>query len=62
LNAVYMVSFFIGGASGSALAALAWSRAGWSGVCAVGGVCALVGLVVVLLGAAPRRSATPAIE
>lgn len=46
LNAVYMVSFFIGGASGSALAALAWSRAGWPGVCAVGGGAAALGLIL----------------
>jgi len=54
LNAVYMVSFFIGGASGSALAALAWSRAGWPGVCAVGGGCAALGLVLAASRPRPR--------
>ena len=36
LNTVYMVSFFLGGAAGSVLAANAWQRWGWTGVCAVG--------------------------
>jgi predicted MFS family arabinose efflux permease len=36
LNTVYMVSFFLGGAAGSVLAANAWQRWGWPGVCAVG--------------------------
>jgi predicted MFS family arabinose efflux permease len=36
LNTVYMVSFFLGGAAGSVLAANAWQRWGWAGVCAVG--------------------------
>jgi predicted MFS family arabinose efflux permease len=47
LNAVYMVSFFIGGALGSALGAVAWSAAGWPGVCAIGGGFAALALVVV---------------
>jgi predicted MFS family arabinose efflux permease len=44
LNTVYMVSFFAGGAIGSWLAAYAWSRWGWSGVCTVGTCLLLVGL------------------
>ena len=36
LTTVYMVSFFLGGATGSAFAAVAWQRWGWTGVCAVG--------------------------
>ena len=35
LNTVYMVTYFLGGALGSALGAYGWSLAGWSGVCAV---------------------------
>lgn len=35
LNTAYMFFYFIGGALGSLLASLAWSRAQWSGVCAV---------------------------
>ena len=36
INTVYMITFFFGGALGSALSALAWSRWQWSGVCAWG--------------------------
>lgn len=36
LNTVYMVSYFTGGSLGSFTSALAWSRAGWPGVCLVG--------------------------
>ena len=38
LNTVYMVSYFLGGSLGSVLGAYGWQRAGWSGVCAAGGV------------------------
>ena len=33
LNTIYMTMYFTGGAVGSALAGLAWSRWGWDGVC-----------------------------
>jgi predicted MFS family arabinose efflux permease len=36
LNAVYMVTYFLGGATGSAAGAFAWNHFGWKGVCAVG--------------------------
>jgi predicted MFS family arabinose efflux permease len=36
LNAVYMVTYFLGGAAGSAAGAFAWNHFGWKGVCAVG--------------------------
>lgn len=36
LNTVYMMTYFIGGAIGSAAGAFAWNRYGWPGVCAVG--------------------------
>jgi predicted MFS family arabinose efflux permease len=45
LNTIYMVSFFIGGAAGSWLGALAWSRWGWNGTCAVGAGLLIIGLV-----------------
>jgi predicted MFS family arabinose efflux permease len=35
INAVYMVTNFIGGASGSLLGAFSWGLLGWHGVCAV---------------------------
>lgn len=36
INTVYMIVFFLGGAAGSALSALAWSRWQWTGVCVWG--------------------------
>ena len=36
LNTVFMTSMFLGGASGSALAMLAWTHVGWPGVAALG--------------------------
>jgi predicted MFS family arabinose efflux permease len=36
LNTIYMVAVFSGGAAGSFIGTLAWSAAGWIGVCAVG--------------------------
>jgi predicted MFS family arabinose efflux permease len=45
LNTVYMVSYFLGGAVGSALGAYGWNTVGWTGVCAVG-----LGLMLVALG------------
>lgn len=36
LNTIYMVSFFIGGATGSVVGAAAWNSFGWTGVCTAG--------------------------
>jgi predicted MFS family arabinose efflux permease len=45
LNTVYMTMYFTGGALGSALAGLAWSRWGWDGVCGLAlGMIALAGV------------------
>jgi predicted MFS family arabinose efflux permease len=46
LNTVYMVTYFLGGALGSALGAWGWSHYGWNGVCAAGAVQLLVALGV----------------
>ncbi|MFO0888904.1 MAG: MFS transporter [Isosphaeraceae bacterium] len=46
LNTVYMVTFFCGGALGSLAGSQAWSRWGWTGVCAVG-----ASFLVIALGA-----------
>lgn len=46
LNAVYMVTYFIGGALGSALGGYAWERFGWCGVCVIGVVLTLAALIV----------------
>ena len=44
-NTVYMTMYFIGGALGSALASVAWSRWQWDGVCTLAiGLIALAGL------------------
>lgn len=44
LNTVYMVTYFLGGALGSALGAWGWSIAGWEGVCTAGEIQLLVAL------------------
>jgi predicted MFS family arabinose efflux permease len=45
LNTIYMTMYFAGGAMGSALAGVAWSRWGWDGVCALAlGLIGLAGL------------------
>ncbi|MDB5144578.1 MAG: transporter [Mucilaginibacter sp.] len=49
LNTVYMVSYFIGGASGTFLASQLWKSYQWNGVCAIGAVLAAVALVVHLI-------------
>jgi hypothetical protein len=54
INAVYMVTYFAGGALGTALGALAWSEAGWAGVCGAGGTLAAAG--VGALWAVPARA------
>ena len=45
LNAIYMVSYFLGGALGTAAAAQAWQHGGWRAVCAVGGGFALLAML-----------------
>jgi predicted MFS family arabinose efflux permease len=45
MTTVYMVSFFLGGAAGSALAAFAWQQWQWLGVCVVGFAMPLVALL-----------------
>ncbi|ETF02223.1 MFS transporter [Advenella kashmirensis W13003] len=42
LNAVYMTSYFIGGASGSTLGTVAWTYGGWAGTCVLGGILAIL--------------------
>ena len=52
LNTLYMVARFGGGAAGSALGALAWSWAGWPGVCLF---CLGVSAAALLVHCRPRR-------
>jgi predicted MFS family arabinose efflux permease len=55
VNSAYMVTYFVGGAAGSLLGALAWGSAGWAGVCAAGAGCAALALLLHL----SARGATP---
>ncbi len=52
LNTIFMTSYFLGGALGSALASFAWMHARWNGVCAV----AVVMLLFAFLPYGRRRS------
>ncbi|WP_448098232.1 MFS transporter [Luteibacter yeojuensis] len=45
LNTLFMTTMFLGGAAGSFAAAEAWRRAGWLGVCVLGGGLAIIALV-----------------
>jgi predicted MFS family arabinose efflux permease len=51
-NTVYMVTYFVGGASGSWLGTAAWARFGWLGVCLVGGSLSLAALIALGVGSA----------
>ena len=53
LNAIYMVTYFIGGATGSALGSRAWVAFGWPGVCATGAVLGFLGLLVLFVFGQP---------
>lgn len=48
VNAVYMVSFFVGGALGSTLGGIVWQHGGWYAVCATGAALAAIGLATLL--------------
>jgi predicted MFS family arabinose efflux permease len=49
LNTVYMVFYFIGGASGTYLASILWDTSKWSGVCIIGIIFSITALVGHLL-------------
>jgi predicted MFS family arabinose efflux permease len=51
-NTVYMVSYFAGGAAGTALSTFAWSRWAWPGAVAVGAAMPALALVAWAAGAA----------
>jgi predicted MFS family arabinose efflux permease len=46
LNTVYMVSYFIGGASGTFLASQAWNNYKWNGVVAIGLIFSVLALII----------------
>ncbi len=54
LNTIYMTLYFLGGALGSALSSLAWSRFGWTGVCVLGVLLMLCAGLVHALGPSRR--------
>ena len=59
INALYMVTYFIGGSLGTALAAQALRLGGWYGVCATGAALAVLAMVpLVGQGARPTTSRT----
>lgn len=51
VNTIYMVSFFVGGALGTSLGALAWEYYHWTGVSVLGLIFSLVILVIFLINA-----------
>ncbi|MDB6001319.1 MAG: transporter [Rhizobacter sp.] len=55
LNGLYMAIFFLGGALGSALASIAYSRGGWPLVCWVGGAFPVVALLAFATEARPLQ-------
>jgi len=44
VNAIYMVGYFLGGALGTAVAAQAWERGGWTRVCIAGAAASLLAM------------------
>lgn len=58
LNSAFMTAFFLGGAAGSALTAVAWDHAGWTGVTAAGGVLAAATLLLWVVDRMRDRSTT----
>jgi predicted MFS family arabinose efflux permease len=56
-NTVYMVAYFAGGALGTFLGVRAWTRFGWTGVCAAGAGFLLLGLA--FWARRPATSAPP---
>jgi predicted MFS family arabinose efflux permease len=57
LNTIYMVTYFLGGALGSALGAYGWNLARWSGVCVVSLIMVGLALAVHFVGSRSVRSA-----
>jgi predicted MFS family arabinose efflux permease len=56
LTTAYMVAYFLGGAALSAITSSLYGSEGWSGICVLGGVTALLALVVWGLTEAAARS------
>jgi predicted MFS family arabinose efflux permease len=56
MNTVYMVTYFAGGAFGTALGTWAWTRDGWAGVCGAGAAMLAAALVVWAAGSIRRNA------
>jgi predicted MFS family arabinose efflux permease len=56
LNGLYLALFFLGGATGSALASYAFEHGGWSRVCQIGVTLPSLGLLAFLFHCAVDRS------
>ncbi len=50
VNTIYMVGFFIGGAAGTSLGAIAWHLGGWAGVSLLGLAFAVAMLLLIIFG------------
>jgi predicted MFS family arabinose efflux permease len=46
LNMVYMICFFVAGATGSYAGSLLWHHFGWGGVCGLGSLLLLAGCLI----------------
>jgi predicted MFS family arabinose efflux permease len=46
INTIYMVSYFIGGSTGTLLASMIWKNYQWDGVCAIGIALSIIALIV----------------
>lgn len=57
INAVYMVTYFIGGAIGTVVAGWAWEAGGWPAVCLAGGAAGACGMLPLLRRGQPSNAA-----
>jgi predicted MFS family arabinose efflux permease len=62
LNTVYMFCYFVGGAAGSSLGALLWTRAQWAGVCLFAAIALATALAIYLLSDESIRATKPGLE
>jgi predicted MFS family arabinose efflux permease len=59
INAIYMTTYFIGAASGSAAASLAWHVGGWHAACALGAAIVGMGVLVFVYDTRLSKAAQP---
>ncbi|MGI8485703.1 MAG: MFS transporter, partial [Thermomicrobiales bacterium] len=61
ITATYMTAYFVGGATGSAVASVVYEDAGWAGVCVVGALLG-VGIITAHLVSQIRIARSPVAE